>query len=48
VVRAGEALPKVCAPTLLIVGGRDEAVIEMNRVAALAAAWCRRHLGGTP
>lgn len=28
---AGDALPKVQAPTLLIVGGDDEAVIEMNR-----------------
>jgi putative phosphoribosyl transferase len=28
---AGEALPRVQAPTLLIVGGRDEDVIEMNR-----------------
>jgi dienelactone hydrolase len=27
---AGEALPLVKAPTLLIVGGRDEPVIEMN------------------
>jgi len=28
---AGTALPKVIAPTLLIVGGHDEPVIEMNR-----------------
>jgi putative phosphoribosyl transferase len=28
---AGEALPEVQAPTLLIVGGADEPVIEMNR-----------------
>ena len=28
---AGEALPLVKAPTLLIVGGDDEPVIEMNR-----------------
>ena len=28
---AGDALPKVTAPTLLIVGERDEPVIEMNR-----------------
>jgi putative phosphoribosyl transferase len=27
---AGEALPKVTAPTLLIVGGHDEPVIELN------------------
>src|SRR2546429_284580 len=30
---AGEALEAVRAPTLLIVGGADEAVIEMNRKA---------------
>ena len=28
---AGAALPRVAAPTLLIVGGRDEPVIDMNR-----------------
>ena len=28
---AGDALPRVQAPTLLIVGGNDEVVIEMNR-----------------
>jgi len=30
---AGAALPRVKAPTLLIVGGRDEPVIELNRQA---------------
>jgi dienelactone hydrolase len=30
---AGYALPKVQAPTLLIVGGHDERVIELNRAA---------------
>jgi putative phosphoribosyl transferase len=30
---AGDALPRVAAPTLLIVGGRDGPVIEMNREA---------------
>jgi dienelactone hydrolase len=30
---AGDALPKVAAPTLLIVGGDDEPVIELNRLA---------------
>lgn len=30
---AGRALPKVEAPTLLIVGGRDEAVIDLNQQA---------------
>jgi putative phosphoribosyl transferase len=72
---AADALPLVVAPTLLIVGGDDAPVIEMNRaamrrmhapvqleivpgathlfeepgtlerVAQLAVAWCRRHLG---
>lgn len=32
---AGEYLPKVKAPTLLIVGGNDKAVIEMNKSAML-------------
>lgn len=71
---ADEALARVQAPTLLIVGGDDEPVIDLNReamlgmrapvqleivpgathlfeepgaldrVAALAADWCRRHL----
>lgn len=31
---AGNALPEVSAPTLLIVGGLDEQVIELNRLAA--------------
>ena len=31
---AGEALPRVRAPTLLVVGGEDTAVIAMNRDAA--------------
>jgi putative phosphoribosyl transferase len=30
---AGEALPRVQAPTLLIVGGRDELVLELNEQA---------------
>jgi putative phosphoribosyl transferase len=30
---AGDALPKVQAPTLLIVGGADQPVIELNRLA---------------
>lgn len=33
---AGEALPKVKSPTLMIVGSRDEAVIELNRQAMAA------------
>lgn len=31
---AGDALPRVRAPTLLIVGGRDLEVLELNRAAA--------------
>ena len=30
---AGDALPKVKAPTLLIVGGNDDIVIELNEMA---------------
>lgn len=30
---AGDALPRVKAPTLLIVGGDDQPVIEINRAA---------------
>jgi pimeloyl-ACP methyl ester carboxylesterase len=30
---ADEALPRVSAPTLLIVGGRDLAVLDLNRIA---------------
>jgi alpha-beta hydrolase superfamily lysophospholipase len=36
---AGSALELVCAPTLLIVGGEDDIVIELNR-RALAALGC--------
>src|SRR5581483_6622915 len=36
---AGEALPRVEAPTLLIVGGRDEQVLALNE-SALAALQC--------
>lgn len=32
---AGEALAHVAAPTLLIVGGRDDAVLELNRQAEM-------------
>ena len=44
---AGEALPRVLAPTLLIVGGRDEPVIAMNR-AALAQLRCEKRLEIVP
>ena len=40
---AGSALPKVKAPTLLIVGGDDTPVIEMNRE-ALAQMRCQKEL----
>src|SRR5213596_4417250 len=36
---AGEALPKVQAPTLLIVGGEDDVVIELNQ-SALSQMQC--------
>src|SRR3989440_10657850 len=40
---AGDALPKVQSPTLLIVGGLDYPVIEMNK-AALARMHCEKEL----
>lgn len=40
---AGAALRRVAAPTLLIVGGNDEAVIELNRK-AMAALRCAKKL----
>lgn len=44
---AGAALPHVLAPTLLIVGGRDTPVIEMNE-AALAQLECVKRLEIVP
>ena len=44
---AGAALPRVLAPTLLIVGGRDEPVIAMNE-AALARLESVKHLAIVP
>jgi pimeloyl-ACP methyl ester carboxylesterase len=44
---AGMSLAQVVAPTLLIVGGRDEAVIELNRE-ALAALSCDKRLEIVP
>ena len=44
---AGAALPKVTAPTLLIVGERDEPVIEMNKE-ALAQLNCEKELKIVP
>lgn len=44
---AGGALPKVKAPTLLIVGGDDHAVIELNRK-ALNELQCEKRLEIVP
>jgi putative phosphoribosyl transferase len=44
---AAEYLPRVTAPTLLIVGGNDPAVLELNR-AALAALRCVKRLEIVP
>jgi dienelactone hydrolase len=44
---AGAALPRVEAPTLLIVGGNDVPVIEMNRQ-AMAQMRCERRLEIVP
>jgi putative phosphoribosyl transferase len=44
---AGDALQKVAAPTLLIVGGADTIVLDLNR-AALAELRCEKHLAVVP
>ncbi|RIQ29628.1 alpha/beta hydrolase, partial [Jiangella rhizosphaerae] len=44
---AGDALARVDAPTLLIVGGRDEAVLGLNQD-ALHAMRCDRELAIVP
>jgi putative phosphoribosyl transferase len=44
---AGPLLPSVKAPTLLIVGGADEAVLELNREAQRALR-CENHLAVVP
>ena len=44
---AGAALPRVRAPTLLIVGGDDSRVIELNEE-ALAQLTCEKHLAIVP
>jgi len=44
---AGDALPQVTSPTLLIVGGLDYPVIEMNE-AALARLHCEKELKIVP
>jgi pimeloyl-ACP methyl ester carboxylesterase len=45
---AGAALGRVGAPTLLIVGGNDEPVIEMNRAALAQLASRRKKLEIVP
>jgi dienelactone hydrolase len=45
---AGEALHRVTAPTLLIVGGDDEPVIEMNRWALARLSSPQKHLEIVP
>lgn len=40
---AGDSLPHVTAPTLLLVGGADEVVIDLNR-RAMQSLRCRSHL----
>jgi len=44
---AGAALPRVRAPTLLIIGGNDSGVIELNEE-ALARLTCDKHLAIVP
>lgn len=44
---AAEALPKVTAPTLLIVGGLDEAVLKLNET-AFASLHCKKALKIVP
>ena len=44
---AGEALPKVQSPTLLIVGGRDEVVIQLNEE-AFAELRCEKEMNIVP
>lgn len=44
---AGDALRRVTAPTLLIVGGADVTVLRLNR-AALAKLHCEKHLAVVP
>lgn len=44
---ASQALPKVAAPTLLIVGAADELVLQLNQE-ALAELRCERHLAIVP
>lgn len=41
---AGDALPKVRSPVLLIVGGRDHGVIDLNEAARDALVTCEREL----
>jgi dienelactone hydrolase len=45
---AGDALPRVKAPVLLIVGGSDRGVIELNEAARDALVACERELAIVP
>jgi putative phosphoribosyl transferase len=45
---AGERLPLVTSPTLLIVGGLDEAVLDLNREALARLERCESHLAVIP
>ncbi|MGE5407686.1 MAG: dienelactone hydrolase family protein [Syntrophothermus sp.] len=44
---AGDFLPRVVAPTLLIVGGADRTVLALNEAAALRLS-CPRHIAVVP
>jgi putative phosphoribosyl transferase len=44
---AGSALPKVTAPTLLIIGGADPQVLQLNR-GAFSRLTCEKHLEVVP
>jgi putative phosphoribosyl transferase len=44
---AGDALPRITAPTLLIVGGNDEVVLGLNRE-AFEIIQCEKHLEAVP
>src|SRR5438067_1232512 len=45
---AGDALPRVTAPTLLIVGGDDAVVIELNELAMRQLTRCEKRLEIVP
>lgn len=45
---AGDALPRVTAPTLLIVGGLDPQVLDLNRAAATQLTACEHEVAVVP